>query len=354
MRSAIAAARNLGIGFTMACNTDMADKENYVIDCKEYGIKLEHIDFDRNPLNPKNLNAKNQLLKLMENGKYDIVHCNTPIGGLLGRLCAHRARVKHVIYQAHGFHFWKGAPFKNWVLYYPVELWLSKYTDILITITKEDYEIAKRMHAKKCTYVHGVGIDLRKFSRKANNDKNYTLREKLEIPENATVLLSVGELNDNKNHEAVIRALAELHYDNIYYIICGDGSLKTHYEYLAKELHLSERVLLVGFCENMYDYYRMADLFVFPSLREGIPASVMEAIATGIPVVASDIRGISDLVLDDKYRFDPRNFTQLSKVIQDALINYPYNKIEENYKNLLYYKYDAVVSEMQTIYASLR
>lgn len=129
MRSAIYAANEMGIDFTMACNMDMADKEGYEDDCKQYGIKTIHIDFDRNPLSKKNLLAYRQLCAEIHRGGYDAVHCNTPIGGLLGRICAHKEHVPTIIYQAHGFHFWTGAPLKNWLLYYPVERVLARYTD---------------------------------------------------------------------------------------------------------------------------------------------------------------------------------------------------------------------------------
>ena len=118
--SAILAAKELGIDFTIANNMSMADKENFARVCEQYDIKMVHIDFDRNPLGKSNLLARKQLLALMEKENYDIVHCNTPSGGVVGRLCAAQEKIPKVIYMAHGFHFWKGAPLKNWLFYYPV------------------------------------------------------------------------------------------------------------------------------------------------------------------------------------------------------------------------------------------
>lgn len=354
MRSAIVAANQLGIDFTMACNTDMADKNGYIEDCLEYGIQVKHIDFDRNPLSAKNRNARKQLLNIIKEGNYDVVHCNTPIGGVLGRICANKEKVNHIIYQAHGFHFWRGAPFKNWLMYYPVELFLSHYTDILVTITKEDYELSKKMFSKECRYVHGVGIDLGKYEVRDSQDRNDELREKLGIPCDAKVLLSVGELNVNKNHGQVIQALSLLQDNNIHYVICGEGELKAEYEKLGQILGLDQRLHLMGFCSNVSEYYRMADLFVFPSLREGIPASIMEAIATGVPVVVSDIRGIRDIVKDSSVRFDPSDQKQIASIIAKTLKQDCTELVSENIQNLKPYEFNMVVEEYKVLYQSTR
>ena len=106
---------------------------------KKYGAHTVHVDFDRNPLGYKNLLAHKQLNKIVHDGKYDVIHCNTPIGGVLGRLCGWEQKVTTIIYQAHGFHFYQGAPLTNWLLYYSVERLLAYWMDILIAINQEDY-----------------------------------------------------------------------------------------------------------------------------------------------------------------------------------------------------------------------
>ncbi len=352
MRSAIIAANQLGIEFTMACNTDMADKDGYKADCQEYGIEVKHVDFDRNPLSLKNRRAKKQLTQIMGEENYAFVHCNTPIGGMIGRICAHRAKVNSIIYEAHGFHFWKGAPIKNWLLYYPVELLLSRYTDTLVTITKDDYELSKRMHAKECRLVHGVGIDLGKFEVRNKQDRNNELRSKLEIPCGAKVIVSVGELNTNKNHGRVIRALASLRDESIHYVICGEGELKAEYEKLGQELGVSQRLHLMGYCSNVSDYYRMADLLVFPSLREGIPASIMEAMACGVPVIGSDIRGIRDIVQNPECRFDPLNQDEITEKIIKSLARDNTGYVTANLQSLKPYEFSMVVEELKSLYKS--
>lgn len=353
MRSAIVAAREQNIEFTMACNMEMADAEGYAQDCRDYGIKAVHIDFDRNPLSPKNRLAYRQLLELMKAEGFDLVHCNTPIGGVLGRLCAKKAGIPTVIYMAHGFHFWKGAPLKNWLLYYPVEWLMARDTDILITITKDDYALAKRLPAKAVRYVHGVGVDFNRFSAGASSDRNLALRQQLGIPENAPVLLSVGELNSNKNHGAVIKAVESLEKDDLYYVICGEGELRESYRREIARAGLSHRIILAGFCQNIREYYQMADYFVFPSLREGVPAAVMEAAASGLPVIASDIRGIRDVISEGNYRFDPRKEDEIAEKIKLLLNSKHTASVERNYANLQPYAFDAVVAELAEIYKAL-
>ena len=298
MRSAIIAARNLNIDFTMACNMDMAEKDGYDKDCKEYGINTVHIDFDRNPLGTSNKKAYKQLLALMEKENFDLVHCNTPIGGVLGRICARKAKIPYVIYMAHGFHFWKGAPIKNWLFYYPVEHFLSRWTDVLITINKEDYARAQKFKAKKVCYVPGVGIDLNNFNN--TKEPRASMRKSLAIAEDDFVLLSVGELNTNKNHELVLRALADMKENvkkqKIRYLICGRGERETRLKNLVKELGIEDYVHFLGYRADIADICNCSDLFVFMSLREGLPGALMEAMACGLPIICSNIRGNRDLI----------------------------------------------------------
>ena len=350
MRSAIVAAKRCGLDFTMACNTDSMDKEKYQEDCNEYGITIHHIDFHRYPLDINNIKAYRQLLELIQEEEFEMVHCNTPIGGLIGRLCAKKANIPYIIYQAHGFHFYKGAPLKNWILYYPVEKWLSRYTDRLITIAKEDFYRAQRMNSGRVDYVHGVGVSLDSFVLRENGDRNYPLRDYLGIARDAKVVLSVGELNRNKNHMIVIKALQLLKRDDIVYVICGDGVLRKKYCKYVEDNNLAGKVILAGFTNKIQEYYRMADLFVFPSIREGIPGSIMEAIASGVVVLASDIRGIRDIIQDSDYRFDPNSIYEIAKKILWAINHDHSANINLNYKTIEQYSFENVVDELSAIY----
>lgn len=273
-----------------------------VPDCyREWGCEVYSLPCSRSPLRKGNLSAVHQIRKIVSEKHYDIVHCHTPVAAMCTRLACRNVR-KHgtkVFYTAHGFHFFKGAPLKNWLMYYPVEKLCAYYTDVLITINREDYALAQRkMKAKKICYVPGVGIDTGKFAaaQAVRNEKRKAIRKELGIAMDAVMLLSVGELNENKNHEAVLRAVAALKDRRIYYVIAGTGHLKEHLNTLAQELKLEDRILLLGYRHDVPDLYLAADAFIHPSFREGLPVSLMEAMASGTPCIASRIRGNEDLI----------------------------------------------------------
>ena len=261
-----------------------------------------NIPFERNPLKPGNLKAYKELKHIIDEGEYDIIHCHTPVGAMLTRLAAKQARKQgtRVFYTAHGFHFYKGAPAINWILYYPVEKWLSRYTDVLITINKEDYERAKTFKAGKVCYVPGVGIDLKKFNAGYVNKEQK--RKEIGVSADDFVLLSVGELIPRKNHEVVIRALSVLKrldkLNHIEYVICGRGAYEADLRKLAEELDVADHVHFLGYRNDISEICNCADLFVFMSHQEGLPVALMEAMACGLPAVCSNIRGNTDLIED--------------------------------------------------------
>ncbi|MDY4491343.1 MAG: glycosyltransferase family 4 protein [Candidatus Faecousia sp.] len=284
----------------MGWQTAVAAKNDYEnpADCViPYCDVFYDVPFERSPLKKGNLTAYRRVKRIIREGGYDIIHCHTPVGAAVARLAARKARKNgsKVIYTAHGFHFYKGAPWLNWLVYFPVEWLLSPLTDVLITINREDYDRAKRLlRAKKVVYIPGVGIDVSRF--RGNGAQGAALRRELGIPDEAAVLLSVGDLNKNKNHRAVLEALAGLEDRNLYYVVCGRGPLKEELEAFAREKGLGDRVRFMGYRNDIPAFYAMADVFVFPSFREGLSVSVMEAMASGLPIVCSRIRGNTDMV----------------------------------------------------------
>jgi len=276
-----------------AASNDLADKT---------GLKLRNIDkefeacISRSPYNLKNIKAYRQLKKILAENTYDIIHCNSPMGGVLTRLAARKLRKRgvKVIYTAHGFHFFEGAPLVNWLVYYPAERLMARYTDVLITINKEDYARAGNFKAGAIEYIPGIGVDIEKIDNVGIDPERK--RKELGILPDAVVLLSVGELNRNKNHETAIRALAMTQNNNIHMVICGQGSLENHLKKLSSRLRIENRVHFLGFRTDVVEICKASDIFVFPSKREGLPASIMEAMACGLPVVCSRIRGNSDLI----------------------------------------------------------
>ena len=267
--------------------------------------ETEHnIDFERQPFKIENIAAYKKLKKLIQNGNYEIIHCHTPVAAMMTRLAARKVRKKgtRVIYTAHGFHFFKGAPLKNWLMYFPVEWFCSFLTDDLITINREDFAFAKKhLHAKSIHYVAGMGVNVDKFKNiEVDREKK---REELGIPQNSVAVLSVGELNNNKNHETILRAIASLDRKDIVYVICGKGGRKEYLENLAKELEMEERLILAGYRTDVAEIYKCCDIFTFPSKREGLGMAALEAMTCGLPVVGSNIHGIPDYLIDGETGF---------------------------------------------------
>ncbi len=258
-------------------------------------VRCYQIDFARNIKHMgQNMRALRQVEGLMKQNGYAFCHCHSPIGGVVARIAGHRTRTK-VIYTAHGFHFYQGAPVMNWLVYYPVEKMLSRWTDVLITINHEDYKLAKKkFKMKKLTYVPGIGIDTQRegLSQKEKEEK----RKELGIPQDAFLITNAAEFTPNKNQKTVIEAIEQLHNPNIYFVMCGIGEKKAELEQYVKEHGLEEHIRFVGFRNDLHEILQTSDCFVLSSFREGLSVALMEAMAEGLPVVCGRIRGNVDLV----------------------------------------------------------
>ena len=316
--------------------------------------KFYDVPLSRSPFNGKNIKAYRQLQEIIINNKYDIIHCHTPVGGVLTRIAAKKARKEgtKVIYTAHGFHFFKGAKIINWILFYPIERWLARYTDVLITINKEDYDRVKKFKAKKVVFVPGVGVDTKKYKVDVNRDEK---RRDLGIPINSFVILSVGELSKRKNFEVIIRALAKINNSDIKYIICGKGHLQKYLSKLATEYKVD--VIFLGFRSDINEICSISDLFAFPSYQEGLPVALMEAMAAGLPIVCSNIRGNTDLIEDNIGGFlskpdDVNKFAlNIEKVQRDIAIRQQMKN--SNLKKIVQYDMNTVCETMKNIYEQL-
>ena len=319
----------------------------------DFGVdEVFDIPFSRSPKSVDNIKAYKILKKLIRDNKYDIIHCNTPMGGVVTRLAAGNARKNgtKVIYTAHGFHFYKGAPIINWLFYCPIEWMLAFRTDVLITINNEDYRLAKKhMHAKSVKYVPGVGIDMKKFSP-LNAEERRTKRAELGISDDEIMLLSVGELSVRKNQQLIIRALKRLNNSKIKYFIVGQGSKLNEYEELAAKFGIENRVILLGYRNDIKELCAAADLFVFPSYQEGLPVALMEAMAVCIPIICSSIRGNTDLIKDKDYIFDPNDIEEAAKTINKAINSDNSTIVENNYKILQKYDINNVIDLLLGIY----
>lgn len=265
---------------------------------KKYNIK-----FERSPFNIKNIQAYKELQKIIRDNKYDLIHCHTPVGGVLTRFAARKARYDgtKVIYTAHGFHFFKGAPIQNWAIFYTLEKWLSKYTDYLITINKEDYELAQkhRFKANKIVKINGVGVDLHKFKPQTQEEKE-SLRGKYGFNNEDFILIYAAELNKNKNQSFLLDVVSNLKekIPNIKLLLAGCGQMKEKYMKQAKRLDISKNIEFLGQRDDIPQLLLLSDIAVSSSRREGLPVNVMEAMAMGLPLVVTNVRGNRDLVLN--------------------------------------------------------
>ena len=327
---------DMGYDITLAANFKSEDSNSYeknqkfLEEMKKKSYRVVHIDFTRKLTNIglqiKSIKQVRELLKR----KFDIVHCHSPICSIITRIVFQKYRIKYnskLLYTAHGFHFYKGAPKKNWLIYYPAEKICSYMTDVLITINKEDYNLAKKkMKAKKVEYLPGIGINLSKFNDKSCDN---SLKDKLGCKSDEVMLISVGELSTRKNHEVVIKSLVKLKnedeslFNRIKYFIVGKGDLENYLLSIIKENNLENNVRLLGFRSDVDELLRAADVFVFPSLQEGLPVALMEAMASGLPVIASKIRGNTDLIENGKGGFliSPYNIVGFEKAIRKAVNN---------------------------------
>lgn len=258
------------------------------------------IPIARSPQNPKNFLALKQVAGLIQNGGYDIIHCNTPVGGVITRIAAIKQRKlgTKVVYTAHGFHFFNGAPLLNWLVYFPVEKCLSRVTDCLVTINQEDYQAAKKhFKARNIVHVHGVGYNAEKFF-KPLPDKKSKLRKKFGYAQDEILLVYVAEMNENKNQKLLIQAFQLIARQQVKarLLLVGPDRANGKNQDMVNSLGLAGTVRFFGARDDVCEILPMCDLAVASSLREGLPVNIMESLACGLPVVATDNRGHRELV----------------------------------------------------------
>lgn len=288
------------------CEVHVAARDNL---SEKNGLSLDFADrvFDvpyaRSPKSPDNLRAYRQLKAIIDSEHYDVIHCNTPMGGIVTRLAAQGSRKSgtQVYYTAHGFHFYKGASKKNWVVFYPIEkFFAAHYTDKLITIAQEDYELAVKRFRCRIERIHGVGVDVTRYHPVDAAEKR-RLREEMGFAAEQKILLCIGELLPNKNQTMAIRVMREIVkiYPDALLLLAGNGPDKDILERAAEEYSVRDNVRFLGYCTHLQDYQHVADLLLACSRREGLAINVAEAIFSGIPVVATVNRGHRELISSD-------------------------------------------------------
>lgn len=325
----------------------------------KYVDRVYNIDFERSPFKFSNVRIYNQLKSIIKENKYDIIHCHTPMASALTRLAARKTRKAgtKVIYTAHGFHFYQGASMKQWLIYYPIEKWLSCHTDCLIIINKEDFDIAitRRFKAKRIEHIRGVGVDTEKFAP-VTESRKAQLRNRANYRKDDFLLFYAAEFNANKNQALLIRTMAKLKkvIPNIKLFLAGTGPLISQCQQLAKNLNISDSIDFLGLREDVNEILPMCDVAVASSLREGLPVNVMEAMAVGLPLVVTDSRGHRDLVEDGENGYivrigDAQGFAEaIERLYNSAETRQKFGQKSLEYVKL--YSLEKVREDMKEVY----
>lgn len=335
--------------FNVTGNIDNNRFNEFLTELEQLDVKVNNISFSRKLFSFDNIRAYKQLKKLFKGQNYQLLHCHTPICGAITRLVARKKRKTglKVIYTAHGFHFYKGAPLINWLIYYPVEKVCAKWTDCLITINEEDYNLAKRkLKAKKVELVNGIGVDKSKFDFTMSDSEKGKIRNELKLKKDDFVLIQVGELNKNKNQIMTIQAMKKIveTNKNVKLLLVGKGNLKDYYEEKIKEYNLEKNIFLLGYRKDIPKLLKISDCLISTSKREGLPVNLIEATMSGLPIIATNCRGNREIA---KQTININNIDELYKNIIKCINNkddYLCNNIEK-------YRLSNITKKIKEIYS---
>lgn len=324
----------------------------------QLGCRVYNIEFQRSPIKTANYHAYRKIKKLVLEQRYDLVHVHTPVASFLTRLACRKIGSVKVLYTAHGFHFFKGAPLKNWIIYYTMEKLAARWTDGIITINEEDYLAASKMKYRKnesVYYIRGVGINLNRFLPKTEEIKS-EFRRQYRYKKEDFILVYTAELNYNKHQDLLIKVVSLLKnkIPNLKLLLIGDGNLSDKYEKLVKKLDLENNIQFWGYSQEVWNLLKIADISVSSSRREGLPVNVMEAMATGLPLVVTDCRGNRDLVYNHENGYvvgvnDVENFASaVEKLYKSEELRRKFG--EKSIQIIKMYSLEEVVKEIKEIY----
>lgn len=322
----------------------------------DIGVKCFDVNFSRNPYSFSNIIALIQIIRIMKENSYELVHVHTPLAAFFTRFAANITNTKPVIYTAHGFHFYKGAPIKNWIIYYSMEKIAAHWTDGIITMNKEDFHLAHKLHIrqkKNIFLVNGVGVDVNKYA--ANFKEKNSIRKKMGLKDNDIILLTIAELIPGKNHKQVIDTIEKYYKEsNIYYLIIGNGKHENLLKKYVTKKGLDKKITFLGFRHDVPEIINTCDIVILTSYREGLPRCLMEAMAASKPIIATDVRGNRDLVYDgvNGYLVPVDGIEETYKAI-DKLIcnkNLRLKKGQAGHEIILEYDIEKVLDQMKKIY----
>lgn len=270
---------------------------------EQLNIKCMDISFSRSPLSTQNIAAYKQLNQLFMRERFELVHVHTPVAALLTRAAFRKINYGKIVYTAHGFHFFEGAPKQNWLLYYPAEKLAAKWTDHLITINEEDFNNAQRLLPKdKISFVHGVGVEF--AENHFSQDEKWQLRSQLNLADDAIIIAYIAELNDNKNHQFLLRNWRSIKENTPQFelLVIGSGDNENQLKAYVKNEQLTG-IHFLGHRRDVPRLLNLIDIVTLLSHREGLPKSIMEAMAAEIPCIVTNTRGLRDLVKSNENGF---------------------------------------------------
>lgn len=352
----IEALKGLGYQVELLANFDNgegpeAHNQQYAEECQEKGLFTHSIPFERHSLTGS-LKCMPQVKQLLKEGQYDIVHAHTETGGLILRLAAGVKGNSQFFYTPHGMSFWEGSSLKSQLIYRPLERWICSAMDMNLGMNQEEVNVLRKWNSKTAAYIHGIGLNLDRFQKEGRSIAE--VRSEFGVSDKDKMIVSVGELDDNKNHATVIRALSLLENRNFKYVICGVGPNRENLLKIAEEADMKDKVILAGYRSDIPDILHAADLFVFPSFHEGLPVSALEAMACGLPVICSRIRGNVDIVKDGEngFLFAPEDsitlVLQIERLINNQELARRFGEINKQIVRI--FSQEAVVEELKNIY----
>lgn len=329
----------------------------------DYCDKKIKIPIHRTPYSFDNLKAIAKLKKIINKEKYELIITNTPMGAVITRFASIKSRKKYgtkVVYIAHGFHFFKGCNKLNYILYYPIEKFLSKYTDIIITMNKEDFNFAKKHFKTDIRFINGIGFYEDKFKKNLNKKDIDLLKEKIGINNKDYVITYVAEISKRKRQKYLIATLKRMNLRNIKILLVGNNIVGNKISNQIKKYNLEDKIKLLGFRYDVSDILDISDLIISVSKQEGLPLNIMEAMYKEKPIIVTDCRGNRDLIKNNingivvpindknaliqsilKLKNDKRYVNKLTKNNKSLSKQYSINNIKKEYEKI----YESILGE---------
>ncbi|ABO18048.1 glycosyltransferase family 4 protein [Prochlorococcus marinus] len=310
---------------------------------EQKGVKFKNIFFERKISFFSLIKTTYQLFKYFQKEKFDIIEIHTPSASIPGRIAAKLARIKVVIYKVHGYYFHENMNFFNKMFHIYIEFFLAKLTDYIFTVSKEDEIFSKVFGFKKTEKIFYIGNGVNKnFFYPASKLDITNAKADFGVSDDLFIIGIVCRLVDEKGLLELFKAFDIIARNNksIGLFVCGNKLKSDYKKGLEKELEIlkdkyENRIFTPGHVKDVYRVYRVMDLFCLPSYREGLPYTLLEAMMSGIPVVASNIRGNREIITHNKNGLlcKPKSVYSLKNALEELIENK--NKRDEFSKEAL-------------------